>query len=133
MDRNTAIIIAAAVYNFGVLIPSRFLTNENFHAIDPVLFDRNGCVMVLLWGFAHLSVAWNYDAVPYLLFVFAAEKLFYVIYWMRWLYKRQEWENSWAVKEADFFTKSFFYLYGLADLVFFVPALLTISITTLRE
>jgi len=80
--------------------------------------------MILLWGAAHISVAWDYSSVPFLFLVFAIEKVFYVVHWIKWLRRRDRWID--AVKD-DFLANGFFHLYGLPD-VFFGAALFAIFI-----
>lgn len=129
MDWETIICLLAGAYNVSLLVVTRAFTHKEFFDIDPNLFDKSGCIMVLLWGGVHISVAWSYASVPFLFLVFALEKLFYVVQWILWIRKRATWIDK--VRETDINTYIFFHAYGILDALFFGPALLTIFIMNL--
>lgn len=126
MEWQKIITILAGAYNFTIIVPTRGFTNKSFFQVDPDLFDIKGCLMVLLWGATHISVAWDYASIPYLYLVFCFEKLFYIVHWMTWLRKRNQWADLPQVK-GDVLANGFFHLYGLGD-VFFGSAFLVIFI-----
>jgi len=104
---QTAGILAAAAYNFCILLVTKGLTSKSFFKVDP-LFDRNGCVLVLVWGLAYLSTAWSYSHTPWTMAVFALEKAFYAAHWARTV-------RSLKLPKGDFLSTFFFSLYGLGD------------------
>mmetsp|Transcript_35701 Transcript_35701/g.72764 ORF Transcript_35701/g.72764 Transcript_35701/m.72764 type:complete len:126 (-) Transcript_35701:285-662(-) len=114
MEWQTALIILAAAFNFGVIPLTTFFTDKNFFRVDP-LFDANGCFLVLLWGCAYLSTAWNYNNVPYIFLVFFVEKAFYVFHWAKWLTKKAQWSEK---VEGNHRANTFFHVYGAGDAVF---------------
>lgn len=116
MDRVRIGFILAALYNFGILLSSKGLGND-LGAVDP-LFGPAGCVGVLLWGAAYLSLAWRYDVAPAVSLVFCLEKAFYGIHWLNWL-SAHGGELA-ALRAADPRTGQFFSIYGAGDLVFMV-------------
>ena len=74
--------ITAALINIGgVLVFSRFFTNEVINNADPVVMSNFGLVMIIVWGLAYLGaakVATRSDAnIGLLAGAFAVEKLIY--------------------------------------------------------
>ncbi len=126
MDWQTIVTILAGAHNIGILVSTKGFTDDNFFTIEPELFGRNGCYLILLWGLTHIAVAWRYDEVPFLFLVFAFEKLVYVRHWINWLRKRDTWIDR--VKETDFGTQVFFHSFAFFDCVFFGPALFVIFV-----
>lgn len=60
--------MAAAAANIsGVLLFSRFFTNEVLNNTDPVVMSNFGLVMIIVWGLAYLSVAKVYEHTNFLL------------------------------------------------------------------
>jgi len=45
----------------------------------PGMFGKSGCGMIIIWGFAYASVAFDYRHVPLLVLVFCLEKVYYTI------------------------------------------------------
>jgi hypothetical protein len=43
------------------------------------VFGRLGVIFIMLWGLAYLSICYTYVNVPYLVLLFALEKLTYVL------------------------------------------------------
>jgi hypothetical protein len=78
--------IVCASYNVvGILVFTRFFTARGFFEAYPEAFSREGCVGVMLWGLAYLSVCTTYMNTPYTVLLFALEKLVYVIMWIVFL------------------------------------------------
>ena len=75
MDRISLGFVLAALYNICIVLFSKGFSGD-LGAVDP-LFGPGGCVGVLLWGLAYLSLARSYSAAPAVALVFALEKLFY--------------------------------------------------------
>ena len=130
MNWQTIICILAALYNFGILLPSKFFYNDTFFNVDPEVFSRKGCALIILWGACHISVAWDYSSVPFVFLVFGLEKLVYIINWIQWLRKRDTWIEK---VNGDFQVKAFFHLYGFPDLVLFGPAFFAIWIKEMLD
>lgn len=98
----------------GVLIFSKFFTNEVMMEAQPMVMGHFGLIAIILWGLAYISVRKNYTSVPWLLAVFVIEKLVYVLVWLYWLFS-----NSLSgLYEQDIFAGLFFSIYGLNDLLF---------------
>ena len=114
MEWQTIFIIFASVFNFSIVIPTQFLTDKEFFAVDP-LFDFNGCCLVLVWGMSYLSAAWSYSDVPFLFLVFFVEKAFYVVHWNQMLKRKSEWIQQ-AGKSGS--AESFFKSFGIGDALF---------------
>ena len=107
--------VAAGLMNASVLIFSRLFTNPIIAKFDPDVMSNFGLVMILIWGFAYVSVAKNYDQVKWLVGVFALEKLIYGCIWINWLMT-----NSVAeVFEEDAMAGAFYSIYGMNDWMFF--------------
>eukprot|EP00658_Telonema_sp_P-2_P025054 TRINITY_DN2008_c0_g1_i2.p1 TRINITY_DN2008_c0_g1~~TRINITY_DN2008_c0_g1_i2.p1 ORF type:complete len:204 (-),score=31.44 TRINITY_DN2008_c0_g1_i2:510-1121(-) len=68
--------VIAAIVNFMILIPSDMLTNDKMAAAWPSLFGRPGCVQSIMWGLAYLAASRRYATVPWLIMVFALQKLY---------------------------------------------------------
>lgn len=98
----------------GVLIFSKFFTNEVMMEAQPMVMGHFGLIAIILWGLAYIAVRQNYALVPWLIAVFVIEKLVYVLVWLSWLYS-----NSLSgLYEQDIFAGLFFSIYGLNDLLF---------------
>jgi hypothetical protein len=107
----------AGGYNIvGTLIFSAFFTNTLLTSLDPMLFSWFGLVAIILWGFAYLSVAKSYAAVPYLVAVFVVEKLLYATMWLMWLLKNGG--TLPALFSTSPLTATFYVLYGAGDFAF---------------
>lgn len=109
--KSSYIFILAGLYNLaGILVPTRFFTDQTIAQVDPVVFSWLGQVGIILWGLAYLSVSRHFFKVPQLVAVFAIEKAVYVVAWLTWLTNHQ-------LAEAGNL-QGFFAIYGLGDLVF---------------
>ncbi|WP_299671325.1 hypothetical protein [uncultured Polaribacter sp.] len=100
----------------AVLLLSRFFTNEFIPKYDNVVMSNFGLLMIVVWGFAYISVAKDYAKVKWLVAVFAVEKLIYGIIWIIW---RLENDVS-AIFNEDMMAGIFYAIYGLNDLLFFL-------------
>lgn len=69
----------------GVMLATRGLTDPLLGEVYPQVLSRTGQISILLWGLAYIAVARNVVHVPWLLAVFALEKLFYVGTWAAWV------------------------------------------------
>jgi hypothetical protein len=106
--------ILAGLMNLTVLIFSRGFTNETIPAFDPAVMSNFGLLMIVLWGLAYMSVAKNYQAVKWLVAVFAVEKLIYGYVWIQWML-----DNSISeVFEKDMMAGTFYAIYGINDILF---------------
>ena len=98
----------------GVLICSRFFTNDVMLAAQPGVMGYFGLIAIMLWGFAYIAVCKTYRQVRWLVGVFVIEKLAYVIAWLAFITTRSL--NS--VYEQDVLAGLFFTIYGANDFVF---------------
>lgn len=108
--------IISGLMNLTVLIFSRFFTNSTISEYDPTVMSNFGLLMIVLWGVAYASIAYNYDKVKWLIAVFAIEKLIYGYIWIEWLLTN----NISEVYEKDTMAGIFYSIYGINDLIFFV-------------
>ncbi len=108
--------ITAGVMNMTALLFSRFFTNEVIPEYDPVVMSNFGLLMIVVWGFAYISVAKNFHHVKWLVGVFAAEKVIYAFIWTRWMLNNQVSE----VLAKDTMAGIFYAVYGLNDWIFFL-------------
>ena len=108
-------LLAAAAMNVGgILVFSKFFTNEAVNEADPVVMSNFGLVMIAVWGLAYAGAAAIRSGISWLLLAFAVEKLVYVFVWVKWLS-----ENSLsALYERDFLAGVFYSIYGANDFVF---------------
>lgn len=106
--------LVAGASNMLVLIFSKFFTNETINKYDPSVMSNFGLLMIVVWGCAYIAVSKSYRHVPWLVAVFAIEKLCYGYVWIQWLL-----ENSVAqVYNEDTFAGIFFAVYGANDWIF---------------
>jgi len=109
--------IAAGLMNiFAVLILSRFFTNEAIPEQDPAVMSNFGLLMIIVWGFLYIAVAFNYRNAKWVVAVFVIEKLIYVIAWLLWMINN----NVIDVYEKDLFAGIFYSVYGINDFIFFM-------------
>jgi len=108
--------VVAGLMNSSVLVFSRFFTNPTIAEFDPVVMSNFGLLMILIWGFAYISVAKNYAKVKWLVGVFAVEKLIYGCVWINWFLNN----NIYDVYEQDMMAGIFYSIYGINDWLFFV-------------
>ncbi|GJM34893.1 MAG: hypothetical protein DHS20C18_38940 [Saprospiraceae bacterium] len=107
--------LAAGIINIGgVLLFSRFFTNEILNQADPVVMSNFGLVMIIVWGLAYIAVAKSFDQVRWISAVFAVEKLVYVVVWGLWMSNN----DLGALYSKDMFAGIFYTIYGLNDLLF---------------
>ncbi|MFT5618162.1 MAG: hypothetical protein ACI85I_001393 [Arenicella sp.] len=99
---------------FAILIFSRCFTNEYIPQFDNIVMSNFGLLMIVVWGFAYLAVAKDFEKVKWLVAVFAVEKLIYGIAWVNWQLKN---ELS-TVFEQDTFAGIFYSIYGINDWLF---------------
>ena len=99
--------LLAAVYNFSIIVISKAFTNSDLFDFDP-LFNRDACVVVIIWGLAYASMSTTYESAPYVCLVFALEKVFYYVHWHMTVARR----DTSPAKSARFF----YCTYGLGDL-----------------
>ena len=109
-------IISGLSNIIAVLILSRFFTNEFIPKYDSSVMSYFGLVMIIVWGFAYIAVAKDYEKVKWLVAVFAVEKLIYAIVWINW---RVQNDVS-AIFNEDAMAGFFYSVYGINDLIFFV-------------
>lgn len=108
--------LAAAFNIVGILVFTRLFTSEVFFAIDPGLFSRQGCMLVMVWGLAYAAQAASWRAAPGVSAVFAVEKLFFAGSWLVWMSG-----NALRLPElfaADPLAGVFFGIYGVGDGLF---------------
>ena len=109
-------IISGLSNIIAILILSRFFTNEFIPKYDSAVMSNFGLLMIVVWGFAYISVAKDYTKVKWLIAVFAIEKLIYGIVWINW---RLQNDVS-AIFNEDAMAGIFYSIYGINDLLFFV-------------
>ena len=107
--------IAAGAMNIGgVLLFSKFFTNETINQTDPVVMSNFGLFMIVIWGLAYIGAAFIESSTKWLAGAFAIEKAVYVYVWSNWIIN-----NSLAeVYSADLFAGIFYSIYGLNDIAF---------------
>ena len=98
----------------GVLIFSKFFTNNVLMSAQPAVMSYFGLISIILWGLAYISVRNTYAAVPWLIAVFTIEKAVYVLVWLSWLFSN----SIGNLYEQDTFAGLFFSIYGVNDLFF---------------
>ena len=122
--------IAGCVNIFGTLLISAGFTNRLLASLDPVVFSNFGLVAIMLWGLAYVAVSRSYFYVPYVVLVFALEKLVYAIIWIVWMCQQAD-RLPGVLSDAPM-TGVFFYTYGLVDFLFGI-FFAWVAITTLRQ
>ena len=110
MHWETVVFALAAAYNLGIIVVSKGFTSKDLFDFDP-LFNRNGCIGVVLWGLAYGSMATTFESAPYICAVFAVEKWFYYVHWHAWLHSAADVSRAGS---AEFFYRT----YGIGDLLF---------------
>jgi hypothetical protein len=112
----TKVFILSGLMNiFGVLIFSRLFNNPVIVEFDSQTLSNFGLLMIVIWGFAYLSVSKSFYEVKWLIGIFAIEKLVYAIIWTSW----QMNNNLSDVFEKDKMAGIFYSVYGLNDWIFF--------------
>jgi len=109
--------VAAGLFNLVILVVSHGFTNQVLFETD-ALFGAGGCAVIVLWGLAYMAVAPVYKQAWLVSAVFALEKLFFVVWWLRFLITRgDELPALWA---SDLASGFFYSTYGAGDAVFMV-------------
>ena len=104
--------IGAGLTNIvGVLLFSKFFSNETMNAANPIVMSNFGLLMIVVWGFAYIAVANSYEATPWLSAVFTIEKLIYTLTWIFWFQQN----DLTLLYTKDLFAGIFYTLYGLND------------------
>ena len=113
------VLVLAGLINFvGILVATRGLTDPLLGEVYPQVLGRTGQIGILLWGAAYIAVARSVVHVPWLLAVFAIEKLFYVGTWAAWaMFAQTSLSELFA---EDFLVGFFMASYGANDLFFAV-------------
>ena len=112
IERNVIILIGLVNLSLlGFLTP--FLNGDLLAAQDPLFFSWSGVVIIALWGLAYIAVAPVWDKVPWLLLVFAAEKMLFDLRWVHWLIHYGE--RLPALFEQDLMVALFYSGYGVWD------------------
>jgi hypothetical protein len=114
-ERITKGFLLAGLMNTSVLVFSRMFNNPTIAEFDPNVMSNFGLLMILIWGFAYISVAKNYHLVKWLVGVFAIEKFIYGCVWIDWMMNN----DIYQVYEKDFMAGVFYSIYGINDWIFF--------------
>lgn len=101
-----------------MLLVSRGFTNAALTAASPVVFSRFGLCSIVLWGLAYLAAARRHRELPWLVAVFALEKLVYVASWIDFM--RRHGAGLPRLFAESPLTGAFFAVYGPNDLLFAV-------------
>ena len=109
-------ILSGLINIVAILILSKFFTNEFISKYDNVVMSNFGLLMIVIWGFAYISVAKSYFKVKWLVGVFAIEKLIYGIIWINWRLKN----DVSLIFDEDNAAGVFYAIYGLNDILFFL-------------
>ena len=108
--------ILAGIMNCSVLLFSRGFTNKTINTYDPDVMSNFGMVMILIWGLAYISVAYRFQNVKWLVFIFAIEKLIYGCVWLQWMTTN----DVSKVYDEDKMAGIFYSIYGINDWLFCV-------------
>ena len=108
--------ILAGIMNCSVLLFSRGFTNKIINTYDPDVMSNFGMVMILIWGLAYISVAYKFQNVKWLVFIFAIEKLIYGCVWLQWITTN----DVSKVYDEDKMAGMFYSIYGINDWLFCV-------------
>ena len=122
--------LAGCVNIFGSLLVSKGFTNHTLTSLDPVVFSNFGLVAIMLWGMAYIAVSRSYQHVPYVVAVFACEKMAYAIIWMCWMCEFRH-RLPTVLSEAPL-TGGFYLTYGPVDFLFGI-FFACVAIRTLRQ
>jgi len=107
-------LIAGLSNILGVVICSKAFTNDVMLATQPDVMGYFGLLSIILWGLAYMSVSKSYNQVPWLVGVFAIEKLVYVIAWLAFINSN----SLSAIYEQDALAGAFYTIYGVNDFIF---------------
>lgn len=104
--------LLAGIANIGgILFFSKFFTNTAMVEASPMVMSNFGQLMIIVWGFAYISVMNSYSSVPWLSLLFTVEKLIYVITWVVWFQNN----DLTLIYAKDLFAGMFYTVYGLND------------------
>lgn len=106
--------IISGFMNLTVLIFSRLFSNSTIPEYDPVVMSNFGLLMIVIWGLAFISVAYNYQKIKWLVAVFALEKFIYGYIWINWIQNN----NISEVYTKDTMAGLFYSVYGVNDILF---------------
>ena len=109
-------IIAGLSNILGVLICSKFLTNQFMMEVQPSVMGFFGLINILLWGLAYIAVCKDYSKVRFLIAIFVIEKLIYVIAWLKIIST----QSILSLYDNDILTGIFYTIYGLNDFIFMI-------------
>ncbi len=98
----------------GVIICSRFFTNDVMMTAQPDVMGYFGLISIVLWGFTYISVCKSYNQVRWLIGVFVVEKSAYVIAWLTFMTSH----SLSSIYDRDVLAGVFYTIYGANDLVF---------------
>lgn len=104
-------ILAGLANIGGILLFSKLFTNTAMVEASPTVMSSFGQLMIIVWGFAYISVANSYESVPWLSFLFTIEKLIYVLTWVFWFQAN----DLTLLYTKDLFAGIFYTVYGLND------------------
>ena len=107
-------LIAGLSNILGVVICSKAFTNDVMLATQPDVMGYFGLLSIILWGLAYMSVSKSYNQVPWLVGVFAIEKLVYVIAWLAFINSN----SLSAIYKQDALAGAFYTIYGVNDFIF---------------
>lgn len=98
----------------GVLILSRFFTNEVLNEADPVVMSNFGLLMIVVWGLVFIAMAPKWEHLKWVIGVFFIKNFIYGGMWGHWLPT-----NSLGnVYNQDTMAGIFFTIYGANDRLF---------------
>lgn len=98
----------------GVLLFSKFFTNQVMMDTQPDVMGYFGLISIILWGMAYIAVRKTYAVLPWLVAVFLIEKIIYVAVYLKWFSTN----SLSAVYEQDTFAGVFYTIYGANDFIF---------------
>ncbi len=104
-------ILAGLANIGGILLFSKLFTNTAMVEASPTVMSSFGQLMIIVWGFAYISVANSFESVPWLSLLFTIEKLIYVITWIVWFQAN----DLTLLYTKDLFAGIFYTVYGLND------------------
>ncbi len=124
-------ILAGLVNIGGILLFSKFFTNDYLTQVNAQTFSNLSLVLIMIWGAAYIVVAGQISKVPALSLVFAIEKAVYVFDYVSWLQSTPY--SLGAIWQHDLLTGTFYAVYGLNDLLFGVFFLVVFFQFTFRS
>lgn len=114
---NKIILITGGLSNtIGVLVFSRFFTNEAIAYFHPKVMSNFGLLMLMPWGVLMFIMVRYYKILPQLLLILALEKIIYVVVWVKWILHN----DLRSVFEVDLMAGIFYSVFGVNDMLFFI-------------